>query len=157
MTWWFLFRLTTWRVYLNPWELAGVLAFSLVLTFTESILVFCVPVILGLCLPRSWFREVFVARGGMLAATGLIYMMFLDDQLKHEMLFPTLPIQPWLLVLPLVAVPVMVFAAGRMASLRRIVESFADRATIFLYLLMPLTAISVFVIGARWVIGASKP
>ena len=157
MIWWFLFRFTTWRLYLRPWELAGVFAFSSVTAFIESALVFGVPVALALCLPRSWFSAVFVARGGMLAAAVLTYMMFLDDRLKHEMLYPVLPNTPGVLALPLAAVPVLVFAAGRIAWLRRFIESFAERATVFLYIFMPLSAISVIVLGARWVIGASNP
>lgn len=154
MTWWFLFRFTTWRLYLNAWEIAGVLAFSLTTTLVESALVFFVLLILALLLPQKWLGDVFVARGGMLAAAGLIYMMYLDDQLKHEMLFPALPTAPWLLVLPLAGILVLVYAAGHFPWLRRAVESLADRATVFLYLLMPLSAVSVLVLAARLLTGA---
>jgi len=154
MMWWFLFRFTTWRLYLDLWELAGVLAFSLTTALLESALVFCLPAALALILPRPWFRDAFVSRGGMLAAASLLYMMFLDDRLKHEMVFPQIPTSPWLLALPLAAIPLLVVAAGRIPWLRRAVESMADRATVFLYVFMPLSAVSLALLCVRWVIGA---
>jgi hypothetical protein len=151
MMWWFLFRFTTWRLYLTAWEIGGVLAFSIVTAFLESILVALVLLAITFCLPRSWIRDSFVARGAMLAGATLLYMMYLDDQFKHEMLFPGLPKPLWLLALPLAAVPIVTYASGRIPWLRRLVESFADRATVFLYLLVPLSALSVLVLVVRLV------
>jgi len=55
----------------------------------------------------------------------------------------------WLLALPLAAIVLIPYAAGRIAWFRRIVESFADRATIFLYIMLPLSGISMFVVLVR--------
>ena len=151
---WLFWKLPSWRIFLNTWEILGVLAFSLVSALVESLVVLCVPVILATFLPRSWFADAFVSRGGSLAATALGYMMFLDDRFKHEMLYPELPVGAWWLALPLAAVVLVPYAAGRITRLRTAVESFADRATIFLYVMLPLSGFAVLVIVVRWLFAA---
>jgi len=146
---WLFWKLPSWRIFLTAWEIVGVLAFSLSTALAESLVVLSALLILVLSLPRAWFGEVFVARGASLAATALGTMMFLDDQFKHEMLYPELPLGVWLLALPLAAIVLIPYAAGRIAWFRRIVESFADRATIFLYIMLPLSGISMFVVLVR--------
>jgi hypothetical protein len=143
---WFFWKLPTWRIILTPWEILGVLAFLLATNLAESLGVLCIPVVLALILPRGWFGDVFVARGASLMMTGLAYMMFLGDQLKYQGAFPSLTLQPWLLSLPLGVIALMVYLSGRIGWVRRIAESLADRATIFLYVMLPLSIISLFVI-----------
>jgi len=142
-------RLPGWRVFLTPWEILGILDFSLTTALLESLLVLCLPMIVAVCLPRPWFGDSFVARGGALVAAVLAYMMFLDIQFKHEMLYPALPLSGWVLVLPLVLIVPLVLAAGRITALRRAVEALAERATIFLYIMLPLSGISVILLLAR--------
>jgi hypothetical protein len=152
---WFLYRFPSWRIFLTAWEILGALAFSLAMALVESVVVLCIPVVLCLILPRPWFRDVFVARGASLAAALLGYLMFLNEQLKHETSFPALPMPAVLLVLPLAAVALIPYAAGRLNWLRRFTESSADRATIFLYIMPPLSAISIFVVIIRLLIPAA--
>ena len=151
---WFLWKLPSWRIFLTAWEILGVLAFSLTTALVESLVVLCIPVALAVCLPGSWFREVFVSRGGSLAATALGYMMFLNDKFKHETLYPELPVDAWLLALPLAAIVLIPYAAGRISGLRTIAESFADRATVFLYVMLPLSGFSMIVVVVRWLVRA---
>jgi hypothetical protein len=146
---WFLWKLPTWRIFLTASEIVGVLAFSMATVLVESLIALGIPVVAGLCLPRRWFGDVFVARGGSLAAAALGYMMFLGDQLKYEMEYPKLALDAWLLALPLAAIVLIVYAAGRLGWLRRIIESLAERATIFLFLMLPLSVIAIFVLVIR--------
>lgn len=149
---WFFWKFPSWRMFLTTWEIAGALAFSLVTALVESLIFLCIPLILAALLPRMWFRDVFVARGGSFAATALGYMMFLDDRFKYETRYPELPAQAWTLVLPMVAVLLIPFMAGRMGWFRRVVESFADRATVFLYLMLPLSGLAMVVVAIRFLI-----
>jgi len=146
---WFFWKLPTWRIFLTAWEITGVLAFSLATVLVESLIALGIPVVVASCLPRRWFGDVFVARGGSLAASALGYMMFLGDQLKYEMEYPKLGLDGWLLALPLAAVVLIVYAAGRIGWLRRITESLAERATIFLFLMPPLSVIAIFILVIR--------
>jgi hypothetical protein len=146
---WSFWKLPTWRIFLTAWEIAGALSFSLATVLVESLAVLGIPVLAALCLPRRWFGEVFVARGGALAATALGYMMFVGDRLKYEMEYPKLPLESWLLALPLAAIVLIVYAAGRVTWLRRASEALGERATIFLFLMPPLSIVAILVLVIR--------
>ena len=149
---WFLWRLPTWLIFLTAWEILGVLSFSLVTALIDSLVILCLLMILAVCLPKGWLLESFVGRGGALAATAIAYMMFVDMNFKHEMLFPELPVKAWLLALPILTVALIPYATGRIPLLRKAVEAFADRATIFVYLMLPLSGLSIVVLVVRLLI-----
>ena len=143
---WFFWKLPTWQIFLTTGEILRVLAFSLATNMVESLVLLCIPVLLALILPRTWFSDVFVARGASLTMTGLAYLMFLGDQLKFQGAFPSTALEPWLLALPLGALALIVYLVGKIALFRRMVESLADRATIFLFVMPPLSVISLLVV-----------
>ena len=139
----FLWMFPSWRNILTAGEILAVLAFSLASAFAESLVVLCVPALVGLVLPRTWFGNLFVARGAALALSGLAYVMFLDRQLQSQSGFPELGLPGWVLLAPLAVIVLLVYLPGRIKLLRKFLESLADRATIFLYIMVPVSAISV--------------
>ena len=75
--------------------------------------------------------------------------MFLGEQLKLQGMFPALSLPGWALFLPLVGVIAVTYLAGRWARPRKAVQVLAENATIFLYLMPPLSVIAVLVILLR--------
>jgi hypothetical protein len=148
---WFFYKLPSWLYFLDVGEITTVFAYSLATNLAESIAVLCGPVALSLILPRKWFHDVFVARGGTLAIAGLAYMMYVAFQFKSKDDYPSLTLKPSSLVLVLVLIVVLVYLAGRSHLLRRIVETVADRATIFLYVYMPLSLLALLVVLFHWI------
>jgi hypothetical protein len=146
---WFFWKLPSWTFFLNVGEMLTMLAYSLATNFAESLLVLCGSIFLGIVLPRKWFADVFVSRGAALSLAGLGYMIFLADQFRNKDDYPTVYLQIWSVALALALIALIVYLCGRIALIRRILESVADRATIFVYILLPLSIVSVVVVLIR--------
>jgi hypothetical protein len=145
----FLLVFPTWRRHLTAGEINGALANGLAINLLESALVLGVLVLVAACLPEPWFRGAFVARGTVLAISTLAYMWFLGDQLKLQGMFPALSLPGWALILPLPGIIALSYLAGRWSAPRRALQVFAENATIFLYIMPPLSLIAVMVILLR--------
>jgi hypothetical protein len=150
---WFFWKVPGWLFFLNLGEILTALAYSLSTNLVESLLVLCAPLAAAIVLPRAWFRDVFVARGAALVLGGLGTMMYLAEQFKEKSNYPSLPLQPWTLGAAVLGVLLLVYVCGRFAPVRKAVESLADRMTIFVYILVPLSIISVVVVLFRAVVG----
>lgn len=145
----FLQKLPSWLYYLNIGEILSNLSHTLVVNFLESALVLGMLVALSAVLPKKYFGEMFVARSVLLAILGLSFLIYLAlaigkskaSQFPMEIFnlvpFAVLGILGLSIFLPFVSV------------IRAVLEGFADRAIIFLYILFPLSAVAgaVFVVN----------
>jgi hypothetical protein len=150
---WFLWKLPSWLYFLNASEILIALAYSLATNLVESLVVFAVPVLLAIILPRKWFSDAFVARGATLAMAGLGFMMLLAYQFKDKSAYAESSLPAGWIFLGLAAMAFLVYLSGRLTFLRTAVEWLADRVTIFLYILMPLSVLAVLVVLFRSMIG----
>ncbi len=148
----FFYKVPSWLYFLNAGEITTVLAYSLATNLAESLAVLCGPVALSLVLPRPWFHDVFVARGGTLAVSGLAYMMYVASQFTSKEGYPSLTLKPWSIAAVLVLIVALVYLAGRSHLFRRVVEIVADRATIFLYVYLPLSLIALLIVLYHWIV-----
>lgn len=146
---WFFWRMPGWLYYLNAGEILMAYAYSMATNFVESLVVLSGLLILGIALPKKWFCDVFVARGAALVMAGLGYMMYLGDQFKNTVDFPKLALQAWTVAVAVVGILLIVFLAGRISIIRRVLELLADRATVFLFISIPLSTLAMLVIVAR--------
>ncbi|MGC1377326.1 MAG: hypothetical protein WA821_13935 [Anaerolineales bacterium] len=146
---WFLWKLPSWLFFMTVPEILEVFAFAMVNTFLESLVVLSAPVLLSLALPGKWFHEMFVVRGASFVFLSLGYLMFFAFQFQEET-YPKL----LLFLTPGVFVVIfcLVYFAGKSVLVRRVIESFADRAVIFLYLLIPISVIAVLFIILRQIL-----
>ena len=150
---WFFWQVPSWLYFLNVGEIMTALAYSLATNFAESLVVMCGPLFLALVLPRKWFHDVFIARGASLSMAGLGYMMFLANQFQNKSDYPTLSLQIWTVLLAAVGIALLVYLCGQIPLLRKMLEVVADRVTIFVYILVPLSIISVLVVVIRSLVG----
>lgn len=142
-------KLPSWLYYLNVREILFNLSHTLVINFIESFLVLCMLVILSAVLPKNLFGDIFIARGTLLAILGLGYLIYLAlvigqskaSQFPMEM-FNLVPIVGLVILGLSVFLPLVSIA-------RSILEGFADRAVVFLYILVPLSAVAgvIFVVS----------
>ena len=149
---WFFWKLPSWLFFLNAGEIVIALAYSLATNLVESLAVLCAPLVMSLALPKAWFHDRFVARGGALAISGLAYMMYLANQFKTKDDYPSLTLKTWSLALAVILILFIVYLAGRLSFLRKPIELIADRAIIFLYISLPLSLIALVVVIFRWVV-----
>lgn len=79
-------------------------------------------------------------------------MMWLANQFTTNDSYPSLSLKAWSLALALAALLLLVFLAGRIGIVRKTIELLADRMTIFLYISIPLSVISILAILIRWAV-----
>jgi hypothetical protein len=145
----FFWKLPSWLFFLNGAEILGSLAYLLVVNLAESLTFFCGPLLLALILPKRWFRDVFVARGTALSLSTLGCLMLLAREFNNFREYPELSLPLWQVALAAAGVAVCVYLGGRVALLRRVLEAVADRASIFVYILVPLSLLSVLLVIVR--------
>ncbi len=150
---WFFWKVPSWLYFLNAGEILVILAYSLATNFAESLLVLCGSLFLALVLPRKWFYDVFIARGATLSIAGLGYMIYLANQFTNKNAYPTISLQAWTVLVALAGIAVLVYLSGRISLLRKILEVVADRVAIFVYVLAPLSIISLIVVAFRALVG----
>ena len=140
---WFFWKFPSWINYLSIWEIVKAFCISVSTNLFESLVVGALPVLLAVILPQAWFRKQFVPRAVVLVAGGLGYMMYLATFFQGKEDYPSDAIQlaPWVGLVIILAV----FLIGKSGFLCKIINVFADRATIFLYLYIPLSLICLLI------------
>ncbi|MEW6400363.1 MAG: hypothetical protein AB1649_01115 [Chloroflexota bacterium] len=146
----FNYNLPGWLYYLNLGEIASVLAYSLVTNLLESLMVVFGMVVVAVVLPKKWFLDAFVARGTVVSILILALLMYVASQFKTLDYYPS-EIVRWSPVL-LVLIAVIAYLLGRVSFTRRMLELFADRALIFLYITIPLSVVSLVVVLFRLIL-----
>ena len=135
-----------------PRDPSRALTYVLATNLLESVVVLCGPLALAVVLPSRWFRDVFVARGSSLCIAGLGYLMFLADRFKDKIAYPALPLAAWTVPVALALIALAVYLGGRIPVVRRLLEAAADRVTIFVFILVPASILSVIAICIRLVV-----
>jgi len=143
----FFWRFPSWTYFATAGEIAVILAYMTSVNVLESLLVLLAPIGLSVLLPDDWFHSRFVSRGVSLVALGLGFLMYLDSQLQTYAPFPLELYRA--APLAAVAVLLLVFVIDRVAILRRGLEALADRATVFLYVSIPLGLVAVATVLIR--------
>jgi hypothetical protein len=139
----FIQKLPSWLLFLNLKEILSNYSQTLVLNFLEVLLVIGTILLVNLLLPKKLFMDLFIARGSLLSGLGLAYLMYLAFAIGQSKLsaFPWRTFR-WA---PLVFLVVFVAAIALplVVPVRKVVEDFADRAIIILYILAPLTVLGL--------------
>ena len=143
----FNYNLPGWLFFLNLGEIMSVFAYSMTTTLFESLLVLFGVITTAVILPRKWFAETFVSRGASLSLLVLGLMMYIADQFTTKENYPAELIRWTPAILVLIAL--VVYAIGRVQLARKIIEVFADRAIIFLYISIPISLVSLIAVLIR--------
>jgi hypothetical protein len=144
---WYLWKLPSWLYFLSLPEILFVYTYAAVLNFIETLIVIALPLALCLALPVAWMRDRFVSRSVILVivllAALINYVNLMTSLLRIPpgLAFPTL--------LAAVVTAFLMFVAGRVGFIRKAIEEIASRSVIFVYIFLPLTALSFLVVLAR--------
>lgn len=144
---WFFWELPGWLYFLTLSEILTNAAYMLATNLVESVVLLLGIIVLSVILPKSFFSSAFIARGVSLAVLGLGYMIFLAYQFGDREDYPSQFVR--LIPVVFLLILLVIFFIGRASLPRRIIENFADRAIIFLYILVPLSLLSVVVVVLR--------
>jgi len=143
----YFWKLSSWILFASVGDLAALFAYMVVVNLLESILVLLVPLAMSVVLPQRWFYDRFKTRSVALVLFGLGFLIYLNKNLHADAPFP-LALVRWI---PMVAIAilVLVFLVDRVDFLRRVLEELAGRLTIFLYISIPVSVISLVVVLVR--------
>jgi hypothetical protein len=122
-------------------------AYSAAVNLFESLLLLSVPLVLTVSLPKKWFAERFISAGGLLSLLLGGYFIYFSSVSEAAGSFSYTPLLQ-AVVFFIVAIGLSIFMS-RVRVISSLITSFADRAKIFLYLSLPVSVLSVFVVGIR--------
>ena len=138
----FLWKLPGWLFFLNIGEIAGILAYQFTTNLLESFVILLLLLISSMIFPPRAFKDVFVVRGSV-AALVLIgsMMLFLNRYVSVGPKFGEyLPV--WMLGSLLLAI-VLSVVSTHFRILKDSISWLSDRMIVFLFVLLPLTALSI--------------
>jgi len=144
----FIWKLPSWLKFLVPGEIVTVAFYTLVNDLGESLLILAVLLGIAFILPGKWLREPFIFRGGlsMLLVLGLFlglaYFNFTLQQVSAYWIWA------------LVGIVSLHILFGKIRFLQTGVEKLVNATSVFLYLTVPLSLLSLLVVILRNIFGA---
>ena len=145
----FIQKLPSWLYYLNFQEIFSNYSYTVAFNFVECLIFVSVVVLLNFILPKKIFMDMFVARGSLFALFGIGYLIYLVIAIGESKATQF----PWELFgwFPYIALAVLFFSIllPWITSVRKVLETFAENATIFLYILVPLSVVGFLVVVAN--------
>lgn len=139
----FFWMLPGWLKYQPTNNIFSIFSYTLVNDLFESLLILVCIILIAIILPAKWFREGFVLRGGL---TVLYFLILTIVIAYNEISLKTISAN-W--IWSLVGLGVLHFIAGKTPIVQKIIENIADASTIFLFLSLPLSLLSLVVIIIR--------
>jgi hypothetical protein len=103
--------------------------------------------LMSIILPAKWFYTQFESKGVLLVLFGLGYLLYLNQNLYGLDSFP-LALVSWMPVIA-IAILVLVFVLDRIDFLCKILLEVANRLVVFLYILIPISLISLLIVLIR--------
>jgi len=156
------FFIQSWTIYKLFWQLpsllnyldlgviTGLFSYRIAVSFIESLIVLACLLLLCLVLPAGWLKDMFVARGtvGILVLLGLIALFW---NLFHAR-EPGLAMVDfaWIWLIGAFSLSwVIAYFLTKIKKLPGFVFGIADRMIVFLYILLPISGVSLFVVLIR--------
>jgi hypothetical protein len=144
---WLFWELPSWLNFLAVDEIVPIFAYALTTNLLESVLILAGLNFFCFLLPAHWFQDSFIVRSFLFLLPALGFLMYYASLFKEEVDPPA----SLLLWSPVVFVA-CVFASlllSRIPTVKNLVESIADRLTIFLYLIVPLSLLALLLVLVR--------
>ena len=144
-----LWKLPSWLNFLRPGEITAIFFYAILTAFVESMLVCSFLLLLCLILPSRMFRDQFIVRGTWLAI-GLA-LSILGNGVWRGMTrftYAEVSLTLWSIV-SLIIIVLLTFISTKVRFMTRVAYWISDRLIIFLYILIPLSILSILVVVVR--------
>lgn len=141
----FFWRLPSLLYYSTVGEIGVMFAYMITADFLDSLIILLPLILLCLLLPEKWFFSRFSTKGVFLSALILGSIFAYGQYYRAESL--SLLLQKTLLA-GLVFL-ILTFLLDEIQFMRRLFEGIANRTVVFLYIFLPITAISVLTVLLR--------
>ena len=143
-------NLPSWLNFMSPAHLFAVFSYSVATVFLESLLFLLLILIAAFILPGSWLKDAFAVRGSLLSLSALGLTLLRAYLGSTDLRYPNSPAilagAVALLTLALITLSIRFDRFGRG------VAWLADRLIVFLYLLIPISIISIITVLVRNVV-----
>lgn len=144
---WLFWELPSWLNFLAIDEILPIFAYALTTNLLESVLILAGLNLFCFILPGHWFRDLFVVRSALFILPALACLMYYASLFGKEV-DPPASLLLWSPVVLLVFFMLSLFLS-RISLVKTLAESLADRLTVFLYLLFPLSLLSLLFVLVR--------
>ena len=143
-------KVPSWLFFLKIREILSVYAYAFVIDFAESLVLLFFMLLVGLLLPRRWWNVEFKAFGTLwiIVLMGSMMLQLYTNRAPEgweEFVYGKWTWWGYTVLLGFA----LSMAFARLAWLRKGLESLSERLVVFLYLYLPLTVLSIFVVVAR--------
>lgn len=143
----FFWKLPSWLNYSSIGEIAVIFAYMMVVNLIESIVVCLGPILLSVVLPQKWFYDRFITKGTLLVSLGLGYLIYFSNHLNYQTPFPLDLV--YLTPIIIVTVFILVFLIDWIGFLDTILKELSNRLTVFLYISIPISLLSLLTVLIR--------
>ncbi len=146
------FQLPSWLGYLSLTNVLSLTAYVLMFALFESLFLLGILLVSGALLPKSWLRKDFTVQGSTL--TGVAAFGAYLVQRKVGLLYKLSPEQLLLNILLsllglILTLAISAFIYSKLPRLQGWVRSLAERMTVFAYIYIPLSILSLVVVILR--------
>jgi len=138
--------ITNWSLYFNMPDILSIYAYILTGALIESCILISALLIISLILPSKLFLDRFILRGTILTMTFLGSIMYLYSQTLTSGILGMITTWFWFFM---ASTMILLVLSESIPVIARFFELIADRCTIFLYIYLPISLISVFVVIIR--------
>jgi hypothetical protein len=144
---WFAWNIPSWLHFMNLNMLFATFSYAAAASFLEGLTFLALLLIMAFILPSAWLRDHFAARGAALTVSLLGLIMLRDYWLVSDnyLLKPMIPFGLTLAALS----AALLFLTVKFAWMAKALSALADRLTIFLYIFIPLSILSIVNILVR--------
>jgi hypothetical protein len=143
----FFWKVPSWSYFLSPSEIVVILAYVLVSSLFESVLILFVFLLASLVLPSDWLSHRFVVRSSLIIFALTFWVALFD--LSSLVQLPTRSdVISFGIGFPLTA-GLSILLANRTPLVRRLMIFVSDQLIVFLYLWLPLSLIGILIVILR--------
>jgi len=144
----FFWKLPSWLMFLTLDEILVNLAYVMTAALLESLVILGLLLLVCIALPAAMMKDVFVTRGTVAALIGLgsvMLYMYRFSEIGYSFL-DKLPL--WTLA-SLALTLLLTFLAPRLQFIVRLAAWISDRVTVFVYIFLPISLVSLAVVLYR--------
>lgn len=143
-------KVPSWLYFLKISEILSVYAYSFVINFAESMSLIFLTLAVGFILPNRWWNAQFTSKSLLWISVlmGSIMLRLYTNRAPdywEDFVYNQWAWWGWTVLLAVV----LNILASHIELMRRGLENLADRLVVFLYIYLPLTAVSVIVVFIR--------
>lgn len=138
---WFFWNVPSWLHFMNLGVMFATLSYTVAASFLEGLTFLVLLLIVAFILPPTWFRDHFTPRGSAVTISLLGLIMLRDYWIVSENYFLK-PMTTFGLVLAAL-MAILLFLTVKFSWMAKALSVLADRLTIFLYVFVPLSILSI--------------